>query len=288
VLPIFTAGCATAGCHDAYAAGGYRLDSYEGIMNGLVPGNSQSSRLYQTMVSRDHDRMPPGHPLSKEERMLVRVWIDQGAEEVICFDPDPPIHEDTAWYNPLVCFQRDIFPLFQSTCATTGCHDAITKAEDFDFSSYEGILKGLVPGDPEESEIYDKIKKTDPEESEDRMPPPPNPPLAQAQIDSVYRWILLGAPDEDCGELCDTTDVTYLTHIESFIASYCLGCHRGPSPPGGVSLETYDQVVSQVNRGTIPAVVQRLPGYVPMPPSLILSDCNVSKFEIWIAEGLPE
>ena len=208
VLPIFTSGCATANCHDVNAADGYRLDSYEGIMKGIDPGNSRSSKLYQTIVSREHDRMPPDHPLSKEERTLIRVWIDQGAEEVICYDPIIPVYEDTAWFNPLVCFQRDILPLFQSTCATTGCHDALTKEEDFDFSTYEGILTGLVAGDPEESKIYDKIKKTEPKDSLDRMPPPPYSPLKQAQIDSVYRWIVLGALDEDCGELCDTTDVT--------------------------------------------------------------------------------
>jgi hypothetical protein len=85
ILPVFTASCATTSCHDISAAGGLRLETYSGIMEGIVPGNSAESELYQAVTSsRKENRMPPDHPLSTDTRMLLRIWIDQGAEELYC------------------------------------------------------------------------------------------------------------------------------------------------------------------------------------------------------------
>lgn len=119
------------------------------------------------------------------------------------------------------------------------------------------------------------------------MPPPPYEPLTKAQIDSVYNWILNGAPDEFCGEGCDTTDITYSTHLASLVSTNCTGCHSGTSPQGGVRLASYADLVATVNAGSVPAVLKTESGYSLMPPYSALSDCDIRKFEIWIENGMP-
>jgi len=92
ILPIFQAGCATTDCHGAAAREGYRLDHYAGIMRGVVPGNSGSSPVYRAITTRWENHMPPESVIRTEDRMLIRIWIDQGAEETICLTPPDSIN----------------------------------------------------------------------------------------------------------------------------------------------------------------------------------------------------
>jgi hypothetical protein len=88
VFPIFLSSCAVASCHDGSMHEGPRLDSYEGILRGVEPGNSAASPIYRSLVSRYREvAMPPDYPLSLEERMTIRIWIDQGAQETRCNTP---------------------------------------------------------------------------------------------------------------------------------------------------------------------------------------------------------
>lgn len=92
ILPVFQAGCATTDCHGAAAREGLRLDHYEGIMQGVIPGNSGNSRVYRAITARGEDHMPPGAIIRLEDRMLIRIWIDQGAEQTICLTPPDSIN----------------------------------------------------------------------------------------------------------------------------------------------------------------------------------------------------
>ena len=60
-------------------------------------------------------------------------------------------------YNPDVCFQENVLPIFVSNCAMSGCHNSIDKAEEYDLTSYEGIMKGVVANHPSRSEVYKVI-----------------------------------------------------------------------------------------------------------------------------------
>jgi len=290
VLPIFQNSCATSNCHDAASAKeGYRLDTYDGIMRGIVAGDASKSKLYQAITSTGFERMPPSEPLSQEARMIINVWINQGAALTECTGiidtTTNPVDTTSGWTNPYVCFERDILPLMQSSCGMTGCHDPITHREGYNLTTYEGILKGVEPGKPADSEIYKSIIAPD---GEDRMPPSPYSRLAQAQIDSIYNWILCGALDEDCGDLCDTTNVTYSTHIASIISTSCTGCHSGAAPSGGVKLENYSDLVAAVNSGAVPDVLHGSNGYSLMPPAGALSVCSIAAVEKWIENGMPQ
>lgn len=61
--------------------GGSRMDftTYDGILSSVTPGNSSSSKSYQTMIST-FQIMPPNGVVPTPKRTLIRLWIDQGAK----------------------------------------------------------------------------------------------------------------------------------------------------------------------------------------------------------------
>lgn len=85
ILPIFTNNCAMSGCHDGRGESGRALNNYIDISNSVVPRNPNSSQLYQAIIDQwGFNRMPPSQPLSLENRTLIRLWIEQGANETVC------------------------------------------------------------------------------------------------------------------------------------------------------------------------------------------------------------
>lgn len=94
---IFMNRCATAGCHNEAShtgAGGLRLDSWERLFDGSVNGavvvpysSDYSSLMY--FINTDSNlgpvaipTMPLNHePLTKEEYLVVKKWIDDGAPD---------------------------------------------------------------------------------------------------------------------------------------------------------------------------------------------------------------
>ena len=197
-------------------------------------------------------------------------------------DPGHPCDPDTIY------FERDLLPIFQSACAQPGCHDAITQEGDIRLTDYASVMAtGKVkPGEPDESDLYEIIIKTNPE---DRMPPPPNSALPAEQIAMIETWILQGAQDLHCDDIeCDTINVTYSNVIEQIINQHCFGCHNNNNSLGGLSLEGYNNVVSIANDGRLIGTITHEPGYPAMPKNGIkLSDCKILQIETWINDGLP-
>jgi hypothetical protein len=104
-----------------------------------------------------------------------------------------------AWAEPApVDFNREIRPILSETCYT--CHgpdEPRRKAKlrldtkDGAFKDLGGGLMTLVPGRPDESEVYQRILSDDPME---KMPPPDSgKSLTPAQVELVRRWIAEGA-----------------------------------------------------------------------------------------------
>ena len=80
VLPIFQNSCATSGCHDVNTGeSGYVFSDYASIMRGITAGNASKSEAYQAITST-FELMPPNNALTTNERILIRIWIDQGAK----------------------------------------------------------------------------------------------------------------------------------------------------------------------------------------------------------------
>ena len=57
-----------------------------------------------------------------------------------------------------VCFEAEVLPIFQSSCAKSGCHDVTTHEEGYVLDSYQHIMKkGIKPGEPFDSELFEVI-----------------------------------------------------------------------------------------------------------------------------------
>jgi mono/diheme cytochrome c family protein len=182
-----------------------------------------------------------------------------------------------------VYFTNTIQPLLNSTCALTGCHDAITRKDGIELTSYQKIMStgGVTAGNPSNSKLYKIIIRTDNE----RMPPPPQPAFTSAQKDLVYKWILQGARNNACNA-CDTAAFTYAAVIGPLVNTYCKGCHNPSSLGGGIDLSSYTTVKTQALNGKLMGTITQAAGYSPMPKGgTKLSDCRIKQVQKWIAAG---
>lgn len=100
-------------------------------------------------------------------------------------DPVLPEHE--------VSFSQEILPILQMGCTHAGCHgDSLNQMPSL--TSYEEVMEfgDIKPGEPLDSELYERIIDTDEEE---RMPQAPYAPLNDRNKDLIYIWIAQGAKD---------------------------------------------------------------------------------------------
>ncbi len=96
IQPIFTARCATSGCHDLsnstgtglILVSGHAYDSLVGVasvevaLNRVEPGDADNSYLVHKIEGTQTvgDRMPRNQtPLTPDQIQMIRAWIDQGA-----------------------------------------------------------------------------------------------------------------------------------------------------------------------------------------------------------------
>ncbi len=287
VLPIFTNNCAMAGCHTGGGGGESRLvlDNYVDISHSVTPGNPNASRSYQAIIGKGgENRMPPGQPLSLENRELIRVWIEQGANLTTCGgttgtggNTGGPVVGATR-----ACFTRDILPVLVSRCASVGCHDATTHAEGRIYVSYSTTMTSVTAGNAANSRLYQAIKTTS---GEGKMPPAGKPQLSTAEIDSIGKWIGYGALNETCSEACDTiSPVTFSGTIWPIIQSSCTGCHSGTTPSGNVLLASYSNVATVASSGVLLNSLNGS-GVPKMPVGGSFSSCRIRQFDIWIKNG---
>jgi hypothetical protein len=278
VLPVFQNNCAISGCHSGQGESRKSLSNYADIVRQVVPGKPFSSKLYNAITGSGENLMPPGRPLSFENRTLIRVWIEQGAAQTTCTDTTGGSGSQVVLR---ACFSRDILPVLVSKCGSLGCHDATTHRAGYYFTSYSTVMNAVTAGSPGQSTIYRVITSS----GEEKMPPSTSPQLTVAEIDSIGKWIGYGALNQTCGEVCDTiSPVTFSGIIWPAIQTACIGCHSGTTPSGSVSLTSYSDVSSLAASGLLIKALKGN-GVSKMPPSGALSSCKISQFEIWVNNG---
>lgn len=183
-----------------------------------------------------------------------------------------------------VCFESDILPIFQSTCAKGGCHDATSHKEGYVLDNYANIIKkGLVPGNASSSELYKVLFNR----GEEQMPVPPNPELSSQQKNLIGTWINEGAENSTkCGSNCDTTLFAFTANVVPILQKNCAGCHNAASASGGINLDGYTNVKIYATNGKLYGSIAHLPGFVAMPQNgSKLSDCNLRVIQKWIQAG---
>lgn len=209
-------------------------------------------------------------------------------------DTLPPVPIDSGDYTGVPCdpdtvsFVNTILPLLNSSCAKSGCHDAISHKENVRMYDYVNIKKEVKPGNPSQSKLYKVLFET----GDEKMPPPPETDLTADQKNLIKKWIQQGALNNECNENyggCDTTGVTYSSSYLRCLPNQCNGCHGGVNPSGNLDLTTYDRVKTSVQSGKLYGSVAHEAGFKPMPDnSDQLSACFINKIKAWMDAGMPE
>lgn len=295
VLPILQTSCGISGCHDATTAtSGFLVKDYESILESVKPGKASRSTLYKVITDiNGEEMMPPDQPLSKEQRTLILVWIEQGAANKICYQENGGDDGGDSLNYDTICFNQNIQPLILSSCGKTGCHDVASHRGDYTLTNYNTIMQnseGIVPYNPSQSKIYTVITTTD---TEDRMPPSPNQALTSDQKEMIRKWIANGALNSDCPwTACDTSGtISFNQKVWSIIQNNCLGCHNTTNSTGGVNLSNYSNVkyyaeTLRSETSILIGALRQKQGFVPMPPSGKLNTCQLRTFELWIQQGM--
>lgn len=186
-----------------------------------------------------------------------------------------------------VYFEQQLLPILRSNCALSGCHDAASHQKDVILDSYANVRNtgDLELDDPTDSKIYKMITESDPD---DRMPPPPRPPLTAQQKALVLKWIQQGAQDLHCDADCNLTDVRFSTVIQPLITTRCQGCHSGAAPSGGFRLTNYAEIKAKVTDQRLLGAINHAPGFKPMPypaGGAKMPQCQIDQVRIWIDGG---
>ncbi len=176
IMPIMVSACAYSGCHDAISREeGVVLDNYENIRKEVSPGNPNNSPLYEYILPNSDDLMPPPPAplLSQEQRDLIKLWIEQGAENTDCGTPCEPTKTS---------FELDIYPLLQDYCV--GCHSTSRTDGMVNLEGYNNIKQyvdngGLI-GTIKAIEFYPIM-------------PPTGSQMSSCRIEQIQAWITQGA-----------------------------------------------------------------------------------------------
>lgn len=188
----------------------------------------------------------------------------------------------------VVYFDMEILPILISNCAFSGCHDPASAEDGVILDSYENVMAtaDVEPFDLQHSEIYEVLTEDD---EDKRMPPPPTARLDQDKIQLIAKWILQGAEDLECdpdAEGCDVDDMSFMMDIVPILDTYCVGCHSGNVPSGGISLDNHAGVKVVADNGKLFGAINWNEGFVPMPQGgEKLPDCSIDKIKSWIDAG---
>jgi hypothetical protein len=227
-------------------------------------------------------------------RLLLLLIMPLAAMEGCTHDP-LTAREVTIVREPRPCdadsvyFENDIQPLLGLFCATSGCHDEATAEEGVVLTTYDRVMStgDVRAGQPENSELYDVLLKTDPQE---RMPPSPRAALSADQIEMVRKWIAQGALNNRCDEepvvdtICAPDAPSYANDVLPILQSNaCVSCHSG----GGTLLNSYSAVKGNADNGKLIGALKHLSGFRPMPDGAPnpIDSCSIATIELWINQG---
>ena len=191
-----------------------------------------------------------------------------------------------------VYFTNTVLPIIQTNCAKSGCHDSITHIEEFNLSSYSGIMRSrlVVAGDTSDSYLYYSLVTANPKAI---MPPSPAAPLGASQIQYIVTWILQGAQNNTCtSSLCDTSNISYAAIIEPILNSSCYGCHstaNAANSGAGDDLQNFNKLLVFANNGQLVCDINQSTGCNAMPlGGSKLSSCEIAQITQWVKDGAPD
>ncbi len=226
VTAIFDAACVS--CHNAGAFLGeldLQTDPYNALVGvvsttdtcggrtQVIPGDKENSLLYQK-VAGTHDcgeLMPLGGALDQASIDAIGAWIDAGATQE-CATTDTGTTATTPTDVPTdFCAVQGVF----ADSCLTGCHAADAASGWTDAAGNPGIIDletdpygvlvnapspafpeliEVIPGDPDNSFLYQKVAGTMPKGTGASMPY--GTTLSGAPLETIRGWIANGATDQ--------------------------------------------------------------------------------------------
>jgi hypothetical protein len=90
---------------------------------------------------------------------------------------------------------------------------------------------------------------------------------------------------------CTDTTYTYTGRIKAIVDQNCAttDCHAGTNPANNIGLETYDQVLDNMENGQFLCTIYQNSGCDPMPKNASKLDaCTLDAFAKWKERGYPE
>ena len=157
----------------------------------VVPGAPENSRLIQRITDGS---MPPEEEetrlprLTQTELDILNDWVKGGAPQLPPEDPENP----TPSVEPYSKLASSVRGIFRRNCYH--CHKYDVAKGGIKIMNYRLLVtvrKVVIPGKPDESELYQLITSTD---AEKQMPPFEEPRLSEEEIATIRQWIEKGAP----------------------------------------------------------------------------------------------
>jgi mono/diheme cytochrome c family protein len=175
VLPLFTANCASSGCHgDSNPADGLSLTTYDGIMDEVKAGNPNNSEVYEVLFETGNKQMPPppAAPLDSLSKWKIYTWIAQGAQNNSCSDCDTTSGS----------FSQTILPIIQSQCQS--CHSSGNASGGVVLSDHAHVVAAV-----NNSGLVAAIHRMN------NSPMPPAASLSDCELAQFDKWITDGMPN---------------------------------------------------------------------------------------------
>lgn len=215
-----------------------------------------------------------------------------------------------------VSFEKSIAPILKDNCI--GCHSDGTKRGNLALSTFNGLRKAvaakpaLIQRRANQSLLALRLIAPD----EKQRMPKGKPQLAQKDIQTIANWINQGARFDGEDEMAvigaepkpepkppaivvmadGSETVSFSKDIAPFMTNLCVRCHRGNSPRGGYSMETFEKLMQGgesgivVHGGDLDASrmwdLAGLQKPVKMPPGqALITRSNHANLKKWIQEG---
>jgi hypothetical protein len=157
----------------------------------VVPGDPEHSRLIQRIADGS---MPPEEEearlprLTEVELTILRDWVLGGAPPLPALDPAQPIPPVV----PYSALAAQAMGIFHEYCYK--CHKFDVAKGGIKILNYRllvNVRRVVVPGNPDESELYKLIVSAD---AEVKMPPVGERRLPPEAVATIRQWIQEGAP----------------------------------------------------------------------------------------------
>ena len=194
-----------------------------------------------------------------------------------------------------ICFTEQVLPIFQNSCATSGCHDSRGEA-GYTFTDYTSIMKAITPGNSAGSKAYQAITST-------FQLMPPNNALSVSDRTIIRLWIDQGAKEITCGipgtsgnnTKSGTLWACYNRDIQPILMSSCAvsACHDAITHKEGYDFSSYTKTLKAIKAGNptgsdLYHSITATPGtehFMPPKPYSALSKAAIDSIYSWIKRG---